>query len=601
MTDDPRSCVLHYYKALNGRDFDALDSLVVPDLIRHEPGAAPGLAALKETIRLYQVGFPDLTHELELVVVDAGLVAVRTITTGTQVGPFLGHLPGGQRFSAAGQSIYRVEGGMIRELWGVFDTLSMLQQLGLYTPTMDRDRPFTSPRPATTTGQAGQPPGPRHELSVAEVRSNPLEFLLRLIGDYGDVVRYVCNGRVTILLNTPEAVRCVLHDRASNYSKLATPDMLLLQPMLGEGLLTTEGDRWKADRQWIQPLFSHRLIERWGLTMVRVAEEIILRWDARRDRSAPIDVPREMSRLTLEIAARALLSTDLASQSEAFGRAMDVLNESMGHVEPDSPSVQDRFRPALMTIRTVVWQTILGRKLYDTGEDDLVALLLRAQRQRGDDEGRIVDQAVTMLLAGHETTAKTLTWVFALLDQHADVSARLLVEHERCLAGRSPTIDDLPALAWTRAVIHETLRLYPPVWSLTRTALAQDEILGYDVPAGALVSLSPYLLHRHHAFWDRADTFSPERFLGDEAELAARACRYLPFGYGPRQCIGKHFALLELALVLATIHPRLRFMRPSGPPPEPEALVTLRPRGGLWMIMSDRATSGCPTSADLHS
>ncbi len=601
MTADPRTCVLRYYAALNRRDFDALDSLVAPDLIRHEPGSTPGLAALKETLRLYKVGFPDLTHEVELIVADAGLVAVRTRTTGTHLGQFLGHPPGGRRFTSSGQSMYRVEDGMIREFWGVFDTLSMLQQLGLYTPAMNRDRSLTRSETDATRRRSHRPPGPRNEVSVAEVRSEPLDFLLRLIREHGDVVQYVCDGRVTVLLNAPEAVRCVLHDRAANYSKLATPDMLLLRPMLGEGLLTTEGARWKADRQWVQPLFSHRVVQLWGHTMVRVAEEVIHRWNARGDPSALIDVPREMSRLTLEIAARALLSTDLASQSEAFGRAMEVLNESMGHVEPDSPDVQERFRPALAMIRSIVWQTILARKLFDTGEDDLVGLLLRAQRERGDDEGSIVDQAVTMLLAGHETTAKAMTWVFALLDQHADVATRLLDEHERCLAGRSPTVADLPALAWTRAVIHETLRLYPPIWSLTRTALADDEILGYEVPAGALVSVSPYLLHRNPALWDRADAFLPERFLGDEAESATRACRYIPFGHGPRHCVGKHFALLELPLVLATIHPRLTLMRLSGPPPEPEALVTLRPRGGLWMTMSARPTSRCPASVENPS
>jgi steroid delta-isomerase-like uncharacterized protein len=594
MSSDPRTCVLRYYDAMNRHDLDALDSLVAADLVRHEPGAAPGLAALKQAIGLYQVGFPDLAHAVEQFLVDAGFVAVRTRTAGTHLGPFLGHPPCGRRFSAAGQSVYRVEGGMIRESWGVFDTLSMLQQLGLYTPAADPGPPPSPAAPEATRRRARRPPGPRHEVSAAEVRAEPLHFLLRLTEEYGDVARYVCDGRATILVNDPEAVRHALHDRAENYSKLATPDMLLLRPMLGEGLLTTDGARWKADRQWVQPLFSRRLIQRCGSTMVRVAEEAIGRWADRPDPWAPIDVPGEMSRLTLEIAARALLSTDIASQSESFGRAMDVLNESMGDVEPGSPDVQDRFRPALATIRATAWQAILARKIYDTGEDDLVALLLRAQRERGDDEGQIVDQAVTMLLAGHETTAKALTWVFALLDRHADVAARLLEEHQRCLAGRPPTVEDLPALAWTRAVIHEALRLYPPIWSLTRTALADDEVLGYEVPAGALMMISPYLLHHSPALWDRPGAFSPERFLYDEAESAARACRYLPFGHGPRHCIGKYFALLELPLVLATIHPRLALARRSGPPPEPEALVTLRPRGGLCMVPSPRPPSRRP-------
>jgi steroid delta-isomerase-like uncharacterized protein len=584
MTGDPRPYILRYYEALNRRDLDALDDLVAPDIVRHEAGAVPGQASLKETLRLYHVGFPDLAHTIESVAVDGGLVWVRTRTAGTHLGPFLGHPPSGRRFAATGQSVYRVDAGMIREIWAVFDTLSMLQQLGLYTPVNAPDRP---PAPAALR-QGRQPPGPPRAVSVAEVRSDPLEFLRRLVGEYGDVVQYVCDGRVTILLNAPGAVCHVLHDRAAGYSKLATPDVLLLGPMLGEGLLTTEGARWKADRQWIQPLFSRRQIERWGRTMVQVTEEVIARWNARPDPSGPIDVVAEMSRLTLEIAARAFLSTDLASQSETFGRAMDVLNESLGRAEPDSLAARDRFRAALATIRGVVWQTILARKLYDTEEDDLLRLLIRAQRERGDSDGQVIDQAVTMLLAGHETTAKALSWVFALLARYPNVAARLLEEQRSCLDERSATASDLHSLPWTRAVIHEALRLYPPVWSLARTSLADDEVLGYKVPAGAMVTISPYLLHRHPANWDRAEDFRPERFLGDAADSASQAGRYLPFGHGPRQCIGKHFALLELPLVLATIHPRQAMSCPPGPLPEPEALVTLRPRGGLRMSVSAR-------------
>jgi cytochrome P450 len=193
-----------------------------------------------------------------------------------------------------------------------------------------------------------------------------------------------------------------------------------------------------------------------------------------------------------------------------------------------------------------------------------------------------------MLLAGHETTGKALSWTFALLDAHPDAGDRLLAEYEACLGDPPPTFDDLPRLRWTRAVIHEALRLFPPIWLLTRTALVDDEVLGYSIPAGALVSVSPYLIHRHPDLWDRPDAFRPERFLGDEAEEAAQALRYIPFGHGPRHCIGKHFAMLEMPLVLATIHRRRILIRASGPPLEPEALVTLRPRGGLWMTVSAR-------------
>jgi steroid delta-isomerase-like uncharacterized protein len=595
MTTDFRDILRRYYDALNRRDFDALDGLVVGDLVRHEPGAERGLAAFKDAIRMFVRGFPDLAHTVETMLIDGELAAVRTTTTGTHIGFFLGHPPTGRRFLAAGQTIFRFEGDKISESWGVFDTVTMLQQLGLYASVADTAQMQIVA--STTKSVERLPPGPHEELSVAEVRSKPLLFLQGLTREYGDVVRYVCNGRVTILVNTPEAVRHVLHERASNYSKLATPDMLLLRPMLGDGLLTTEGPRWKSDRKWVQPLFTRRQIEGCAHVMVQATEEAMGRWDARSVDSVPLDVPREMSRLTLEIAARVLLSSNFASQSAAFGLAVDILNESMGHVEPGSAEVQARFQPALESIRSMVWQTILARQIYDTGEEDLVAFLLRAQRERGDDNRQMIDQAVTLLLAGHETTAKALAWIFALLDRHNDVADRLLEEQQRCLCGRPVAYDDLPTLPFTQGVIHEALRLYPPIWSLTRTALEDDTILGYTVPAGALITISPYLLHRNPAIWKRSDEFLPERFLGDEAEIASRACKYIPFGHGPRQCIGKQFALMELPLVLATIHPRQVLTRASGQSSddlEPEALVTLRPRGGLLMNVSARPSSQYP-------
>jgi steroid delta-isomerase-like uncharacterized protein len=592
LSDKAQTLVRCYYDALNRKDFNSLDEILAPNLVHHGIRTVTSRDALKAMLIAYREGFPDLRHSIEDVVVQVDRIAIRTTTSGTQTGPFLGHPPSGRSFTATALSLYRLDSGLIQEIWEVFDTLSMLQQIGLYSHAPNSSGQTNAPEPLPSSMRRARnvvearPPGPKNEVSLADIRSHPLGFLERLADEYGDYVRYVCDGRETILLNQPAAVRHVMHDRASNYSKLDTPDLLLLKPMLGEGLLTTVGPVWKRDRQWLQPFFSRRQIEGADRVMVHVTEEMLARWNERTDRDTPIDISREMSRLTLEIAAQVLFSTDFASQSEAFGRAVDTLNESMASARPDAADTQREFQPALAFIRRAVWQIILARKFYDTGEDDLLASLLRLQHESGDSDGHLVDQAVTILLAGHETTAKALTWAIALLDANPRTLDLLLTEVNKILGDGRPTANQLPTMQYTRAVIDETLRLYPPIWLLTRTALEDDNVADYDIPAGALVAISPYLLHRHPSLWERPATFLPERFLGNDGY--AQDYKYLPFGHGPRHCIGKFFALFEMPLVLGTIYPQYVLKSSADYTCEPEALVTLRPRDGLPMTVTAR-------------
>ena len=574
MDQDRARLVGRYYDALNRHELDTLDALLAPELVYHGPFGVLNRDALMRMLVEYRDSFPDLVHSVGSLAVDGDRVMVHTVTTGTHAGTFLGHTPTGRRFSAEAQTVYRVEGEQIQEIWESFDTGRMLGQLRL-APVAG-----TQPVPAAG-GTRRRPPGPSAAVPLSQVRSDPLTFLSALTREYGDHVRYVCEGRETILLNEPGAIRHVLHDHAPNYTKLGTPDLMLLRPMLGQGLLTTVGPVWKRDRQRLQPAFTRRRLESSATVMVEVAEAMLARWRDRPEPEAPVDVVHELSRLTLEVAARVLYSTDVTARSEAFGEAMDVLNESMSQASPSDDKVQRRFRPALELIRRTVWQIILARRFIDTGEDDVLAWLLRAQRQHGDSDRQLVDQAVTLLLAGHETTAKALSWSVALLDAHGDARARLLEELDGTLGGRRPDCGDLADLPFTRAVVEETLRLRPPIWLLTRTAVEDDEVAGWGIPAGALVAISPYLLHRHPDLWDRPRSFDPRRFLTPDGPPLAY--RYLPFGHGARHCLGNYFAMLEMPLVLATVYSNVVPALMPGHLLEPEALVTLRPRAGLPM------------------
>jgi cytochrome P450 len=288
----------------------------------------------------------------------------------------------------------------------------------------------------------------------------------------------------------------------------------------------------------------------------------------------------------------AMFGADFAGIGEGFGRAVDAVNDFIGHYlpdddsrSPDAASAQARYARASGFLDRVARTIIMARRSGAGAErDDLLAALLASSAGVSDTELR--DQVLTIAMAGHETTAKSLTWTLYLLDRHPQVAAQLAEEVDAALGGRLPTAADLPRLAMCRQVIEEALRLYPPVWQITRHALGPDRAGPYDVTPGALIAISPYLLHRHPGYWDEPDAFRPERFAAGSANRPSHL--YLPFGGGPRVCIGQHFALVEATLVLATLIREVRLEVVPGFTVEPEALVTLRPRHGLLAIPRPR-------------
>jgi cytochrome P450 len=423
------------------------------------------------------------------------------------------------------------------------------------------------------------------------MRDDPLTFLSETVAAYGDIVRYTAGGETGYLINRPDMARHVLKDNAANYTKKSTPDFLMLRPLLGNGLLTSEGDDWARQRRMCAPAFRRSQVENFDSVITTAAQGLIERWRPAIADGSPVRVDHELTALTLVVVFAAMFSADFAGIGEGFGRAVDAVNGFIGHHLPDdagSPQTaiaQARYGRASEFLDRVTRAIITARRA-GAGADgnDLLAALLASPADVSDDELR--DQVLTMVMAGHETTAKALTWTLYLLDRHPEVAARLTEEVDAALGGHLPTAADLGKLTMCQQVIEESLRLYPPVWQITRRALGPDQIAGYDVTPDALIAISPYLLHRHPGYWTEPDAFRPERFAPGTADLPSHL--YLPFGGGPRICIGQHFALVEATLVLATLLREVRLEVVPGFTVEPEALVTLRPRHGLLAIPRPR-------------
>lgn len=327
--------------------------------------------------------------------------------------------------------------------------------------------------------------------------------------------------------------------------------------------------------------------------MTDAAELMLDRWRTHAEQGRAVDVFSEMMRLTLEIVGRTLLSSDVSGDTDAVGQAVTILREHVNYramrlftLPERFPTPRNlRFKRALRTVDTVVYGMIEERRRAGRDTGDLLSMLLLTRDEEtgeGMSDKQLRDEVMTIFLAGHETTASVLAWTWYLLSAHPEVEGRLHDELSQVLDGRPPTFEDLPHLKYTRMVIEESIRLYPPAWSVGRTAIADDEIGGYRIPANSQVTLSPYVTHRHRAFWENPERFDPERFTPERVAERPRYA-YFPFGGGPRQCIGNEFAMMEAQLILAMVAKTYRLRQIPGHPVEPEPVITLRPRHGVLM------------------
>lgn len=409
--------------------------------------------------------------------------------------------------------------------------------------------------------------------------------MLQLSRGGDDVVRYHAFPPA-YLLNHPAHVRRALVEEHGRYSK-DTPLGVHARSLIGRGVLTLDGTEWRQRRRLMQPAFHRPRIEARGSLMVRVAQDTADGWGPLADSGEVVDVSVEMTALVLRIAVEGLFDVDVRERALELAPVLapaDVVGMPLR--EPDRVGLD-----ALLQLSNDV--TRERRDRGDTGSDDVLSVLLQSPpdapgRPRDDDELR--EEVAVLLLAAVDTTSATLTWTWYLLSQAPEVRARLEAEIDRALGDRDPTVRDLPSLPFARAVLEESLRLYPPGWVMGRRLRTDDRLGEHHLQAGVVVALSPYTIQRSGELWQDPDGFAPERFLGG-SEQVRRRFAYFPFGAGPRQCIGEAFAMAEAHLALATIARRFRLELAPGAEVRPEARNIIRPRGGMPMTIHRRGTT----------
>ena len=437
------------------------------------------------------------------------------------------------------------------------------------------------------------PPGPPFWAAprlLWKLNKDRLGLMSSAAESFGDAARIAIGPKVLFFFNHPDHAKYVLADNPDNYHKGV--GLAQAKRALGHGLLTSEGDLWRKQRRVIQPVFQPKRIAKQADTVAEEAAGFVARLRAQVGRG-PVDIAGAATGLTLGVLGRTLLDADLAGLGDVGGSFEAMQDQAMfemvtmGAVPMWVPLPRQlRFRRAKRHLQTIV-DRLVGDRGDRTDGDDALSRLIKSTGAEPDPavgRQRMRDELITLCLAGHETTASTLSWTFHLIDENPGVWERLHDEAVAALGDRLPTYEDLHRLPYTSMVIEETMRLYPPVWMLSRIPQAPDTIGGYPVPAGVDVLICPYTLHRNPEFWPSPERFDPERFAKDSAVSRPRYA-YIPFGAGPRFCVGNNLGMMEAVFVVAMVARELRLAKVPGYRVVPEPMLSLRVQGGLPMTV----------------
>ncbi len=446
------------------------------------------------------------------------------------------------------------------------------------------------------------PPGPEgHPIigNVLDYSRDPLSFLINCTRQYGDIIRIPFGPIVSYFVNHPDYIEEVL----TNNNQFFT-DLNLKRDdgerLFGNGLLSSNGDFWRRQHRLIQPAFHRQRIAAYADVMVAYTNRMIATWQPGEIR----DLHQEMMHLALVIVAKTFFDADVTSKVEqintALGAVIQHYNQKQGSkallfllnslLPKWLPTPRKRrFRKAVERLDEVVYGIIHQHRTSGKDAGDLLSMLLHLQDEDGSQlsDQQLRDEMMTLLFAGHETTAKALSWTWMLLSQHPEVEAKLVEELQAVLGGRTPTMADLPQLRYTERVVLESMRLYSPAWVMSREAVQDCEIGGYPVPAGTNVFMSQWVMHRDPRYFDNPEQFNPDRWANDLAKRLPTYA-YFPFGGGPRVCIGRAFAMMEIVLVVATIAQKFRLTLVPEHPIVFQLSITLSPKHGIKMLLNQR-------------
>jgi cytochrome P450 len=456
----------------------------------------------------------------------------------------------------------------------------------------------------TEPNTSTRPPGPKNArpwLGVLPLfRKDPANYLLKVAREYGDLAYMRLGPQHAFVVSQPDAIRDILITHQGNFTKSRMLERAKV--LLGDGLLTSEAELHTRQRRLVQPAFHRDRLLRYAADMVACAERTRDVWGTATelDMHIELDIHVEMTRLTLAIVGRTLFSADVSSDADEIGSAMTQIFELFDTLLlPFSDWIQKlpippvrRFEKARDRLDKIVYGLIAERRRSGKDEGDLLSMLLLAQDESDNaqmTDKQVRDEALTLLIAGHETTANALTWTWYLLSQNPEVEARMHAEIDSVLDGKPPNFDDVSRLPYTSGVFAESLRLYPPAWAIGRRARENYSIDGYAIPAKSILLMSPWVVHRDPRWWPEPERFDPDRWHPDEVAKRPKFA-YFPFGGGARVCIGERFAWAEGVLVLATIAQRWKMRMVPGHPVETRAVITLRPKHGMKMTLEPRNT-----------
>ncbi len=435
------------------------------------------------------------------------------------------------------------------------------------------------------------PPGPKGlpVLGIAtEARKDTLGFFSRMAAEYDGVSILPIGREKVFLLNDPDALEHIFVTNWRGYRKSDFYNKV--RPLFGNGIATSEGEFWRRQRQLMNPAFHRESLQRIGTIMRASTAAKVAEWRARPD-SQTANVSAEMTNLSLAIVMESLFGADAAAHTDAIAEAVDTMLEICErrvwalpdlHGLPVSP-LYWRHRRARATLDRIMYDIIERRCQTGEAGQDLLGMLLGArdpETGEGMTNEQLRDETTTLLVTGHESTANAIVWAFYMLAHHPEIEAKVRTEIEQVCGGQTPTDEDLRNLSYQRMVINEVMRLYPPAWTVSRTALKDDVINGYPVPAGSSVMVSPYVIHRNPRYWPDPDKFDPSRFLPEQQDQRPKFS-YIAFGGGPRSCIGGNFAMMEMQIVITMLLQAFYLDLAPQPPIEREAVISIRPKQGI--------------------